>query len=120
VTESFGASYEFKYGKGYPPGVNHEGMMDLLLAASEELFGEKRWEQVKPSMGGEDFAYYSLAVPSVFFRLGVHNGEEATGYTLHHPLFDLDEAALPYGAALLSAVALRCLTELPVAQVSIG
>nr|WP_248928359.1 amidohydrolase [Paenibacillus hamazuiensis] len=111
VTDSFGASYEFKYNMGYPPVVNNEDMVDFLTKTSERLFGDKRWKYAKPSMGGEDFAFYSLSVPSVFFRLGVHNGQEYTGYPLHHPMFDLDEEALPYGVAMLSAVALNYLSD---------
>jgi metal-dependent amidase/aminoacylase/carboxypeptidase family protein len=58
-------------------------------------------------MGGEDFSYYTHQVPGVFFRLGVGNPEKNAVYPLHHPMFDLDEEALPIGAALLSAMALE-------------
>ncbi|MNI31868.1 putative hydrolase YxeP [compost metagenome] len=111
VTQSFGADYEFKYNIGYPVVINNEGMVDFLTQTSERLFGEKRWEYVKPSTGGEDFAFYSEAVPSVFFRLGVSNEQEYTSYPLHHPKFDLDENALPYGVAMLSALALSYLSD---------
>jgi amidohydrolase len=111
VTQSFGADYDFKYNIGYPVVVNNEGMVDFLTQTSERLFGEKRWEYVKPSTGGEDFAFYSETVPSVFFRLGVSNEQEYTSYSLHHPKFDLDENALPYGVAMLSAVALAYLSD---------
>jgi amidohydrolase len=111
VTQSFGADYDFKYNIGYPVVINNEGMVDFLTQTSERLFGEKRWEYVKPSTGGEDFAFYSETVPSVFFRLGVSNEQEYTSYSLHHPKFDLDENALPYGVAMLSAVALAYLSD---------
>jgi len=113
VTQSFGAEYEFKYNIGYPIVLNDEGMVDFLTKTSERLFGEKRWDYVKPSTGGEDFAFYSESVPSVFFRLGVSNKQEYTSYPLHHPKFDLDEEALPYGVAMLSAVALSYLSDSP-------
>lgn len=56
---------------------------------------------------GEDFAFYCEQIPGVFFRLGSGNDEERTRYPLHHPMFDLDETAMPYGVGMLSAVALE-------------
>lgn len=111
TTEAFGAGYELDYEIGYPVVRNDEAMVDLVAEASERLFGEKRWSSIKPSTGGEDFAYYSEAVPAAFFRLGTGNSDNKTRFPLHHPDFDLDENALPCGTAMLSAVALHYLTS---------
>ncbi|MFB5266363.1 M20 family metallopeptidase [Paenibacillus enshidis] len=111
VTRSFGAQYELIYDKSYPAVRNNEGMVDFVTETSQRLYGKEVWRDLKPSTGGEDFAFYSEAVPGVFFRLGVGDGEERTSYPLHHPLFDLDENALQHGTALLSAIALRFLAE---------
>ncbi|TNJ63616.1 amidohydrolase [Paenibacillus hemerocallicola] len=109
VTRSLGAEYELEYSMGYPAVLNDEDMVDFVIRTSEKLFGEKRWNYAKPSMGGEDFAFYSHSVPSVFFRLGVSNGQEETLYPLHHSMFDLDEEALSYGVAMHAAIALSYL-----------
>lgn len=106
VTQSFGADYELTYTKGTPAVMNDNRMVDFFIETNEQLFPEKRWDYTKPSTGGEDFSYYSHQVPSVFFRLGVSNDQEATCFPLHHPQFDLDEEALPYGTAMLTALAL--------------
>jgi metal-dependent amidase/aminoacylase/carboxypeptidase family protein len=84
-------------------------MVDLVLETAEQVLGPGRCRLVKPSMGGEDFSYYTHHVPGVFFRLGVGNPEKLTPYPLHHPLFDIDEDALPVGIAMLSALALNYL-----------
>lgn len=106
VCSSFGAGYELSYGEGYPIVLNDEDMVDLMTETSEQLLGRKVWNYIKPSTGGEDFAFYCEQVPGVFFRLGSGNADESTRYPLHHPKFDLDETALPYGVAMLSAIAL--------------
>ncbi len=111
VTESFGAAYAFDYHMNYPVVQNDGAMVDQVTAASEELFGRTCWSSIKPSTGGEDFAFYSEAVPGVFFRLGTGNGDARTRFPLHNAYFDLDEAALPLGSAMLSAVALRYLAH---------
>lgn len=111
VTSAFGASYELIVHSGYPPVLNHPEMVDMIAEASEQLFGDLRWEEGKPSTGAEDFAYYSEKVPAAMFRLGVSNGQSETMYPLHHPKFDMDENALPVGVAMLSAIALLYLQQ---------
>ncbi|MBW4082706.1 M20 family metallopeptidase [Paenibacillus sp. S150] len=110
VTEAFGAEYKLNYIKSYPAVINDEAMVERVTEASDLLFADKRWSYIKPSTGGEDFAFYAEAVPGAFFRLGTGNDEERTRYPLHHPQFDLDESAMPYGVAMLSAVALHYLS----------
>ncbi|HEX9883331.1 MAG TPA: hypothetical protein VGA79_05130, partial [Desulfobaccales bacterium] len=59
------------------------------------------------AMGSEDFSYFAAQVPAFYFFLGVrHPGGRAQA--LHSPLFNPDEAALPWGltaaAGLLAAL----------------
>jgi len=110
VTESMGAKYELDYIMSYPVVRNDDGMVDFLTRTNEKLFGDKRWSYLKPSTGGEDFGFYAEEIPGVFFRLGSGDGRAETSYPLHHPKFDLDEEALPYGAAMLSALAVAYLS----------
>jgi metal-dependent amidase/aminoacylase/carboxypeptidase family protein len=59
-----------------------------------------------PQLGGEDFAFYSQRVPSLMFRLGVRNEARGIVHRVHSSRFDLDEDALPIGAAALACVAM--------------
>ena len=45
-----------------------------------------------PEMGAEDFSFMLEARPGAFIFLG--NGDSAT---LHHPAYDFNDEALPYG-----------------------
>lgn len=108
TVEAFGADYEFEFRDGYPVLVNDKQMIDLVRSTSEEVMGPGRCDSLQPSMGGEDFAYVAEKVPSAMFLLGTHGGE-STSYPVHHPMFDLDEEALPYGAAMLATIALNYL-----------
>ncbi len=56
--------------------------------------------------GGEDFAYYAQRVPGAFVFLGAANSAKDCVYPHHHPRFNVDEDALPLGAAIHAAVAL--------------
>jgi IAA-amino acid hydrolase len=63
-------------------------------------------------MGGEDFAFYAERVPACFVGLGIRNEGAGSVHSLHHPKFTADEDALPLGASLHVAFALRSLEEL--------
>ena len=72
------------------------------------MLGPQALAEPRPNMGSEDMAYFHERVPGVHFRLGVRRPGEPSR-THHSPTFDLDEAALPVGAALLARAALDLL-----------
>jgi hippurate hydrolase len=98
---------ELDYRFSYPVTVNDAGAADRALGVAGELFGEDSVLRLpKPSMGGEDFAFFLEKVPGAFVWLGV--GEDVSG--LHTPRFAFDEEILPRGSALLAALALESLS----------
>jgi amidohydrolase len=111
VAAAHGATAGVGYTFGYPATVNDPMLLPAFEAASAAVMGEGRNAIMVPTMGAEDFSYYAQLVPGMIARLGVRN--EALGFVhpLHHPRFDLDEDALPLGAALLAEVATRWLAE---------
>ncbi|WP_411346736.1 M20 metallopeptidase family protein [Paenibacillus sp. WLX1005] len=107
VASSFDAVVELDYRMSYPVVHNDSQLVDFLTRTCEQLPDGPQWTVMQPSTGGEDFAFYAQQVPGAFFRLGTGNGSPEYTYPLHHPRFDLDEQALPYGVAMLSALALQ-------------
>ena len=110
IARALGGDYRLRIVEGYPPTVNDEGMTELVRQVAEELLGADRVLTVEPTMGAEDFSCYLTKAPGCFFRLGSgFPGEEPR--VAHSPRFDIDERALPIGAAMLAGVAeryLRC------------
>ncbi|MFC0562191.1 M20 metallopeptidase family protein [Halalkalibacter alkalisediminis] len=111
VCLAFGATYEFDYEEGYPSVRNDPELISLFEETTEKVLGKNKLTFNSPSMGGEDFSYYTEKVPSLFFRLGVRNEKKGVIYPHHHPLFDIDEEAMPYGTALLAQFALDFLKQ---------
>ncbi|RLL46973.1 amidohydrolase [Oceanobacillus piezotolerans] len=93
------ASYEFNYSKGYPPVVNHKEEALLVMDAAAKVDELHTIEEMKPSMGGEDFAYYLMKKPGAYFFTGAN--KEGHDYPHHHPKFDFDERAMPIAAKTL-------------------
>lgn len=109
VTEALRARYELDYRFGYPPLINEPAATGLVRRVAAGLLGpEAVYETPQPTMGAEDFAYFLERAPGCFFRLGTRrpDGPVIGGHT---PTFDIDERALPIGAATLAGAALEFL-----------
>jgi len=110
IAKAMGGDYRLRIVEGYPPTVNDEAMTALVHQVAEELLGTEGVVAVDPTMGAEDFACYLAEAPGCFFRLGSGTPGEPPRVA-HSPHFDIDERALPIGAAMLAAVAKRYLTS---------
>lgn len=108
VAKAHGLTARVAYQCGTPVLVNEAGATARLSAAFAALGGKVR--EMPPSMGGEDFAYYLQKVPGAFAFLGAGDGTSATASGFHHPCYNIDEAAMPWGAALLAGMVLGRLT----------
>ena len=97
------------YGCG--PNSNNEALALEMREYQEEILGKDNLVEAQPSMGSEDFSYVSNAVPSVFGWMGVKPADVEKPVSLHNPKMILDEAALPYGAALHANCAIRWLEK---------
>ncbi len=99
-------------GVDYPPTTNDEHCWAVAQEVAGEMLGAEAVLESPPIMGGEDFAFYVQRIPGVFVGLGIRSEEEGSTFSVHHPRFKVDERALPIGAALHVAYALRSLEEL--------
>ncbi len=99
-------------GVDYPPTTNDEHCWAVAQEVAGEMLGAEAVLESPPIMGGEDFAFYVQRIPGVFVGLGIRSEEEGSTFSVHHPRFKVDESALPIGAALHVAYALRSLEEL--------
>jgi amidohydrolase len=88
-----GATARVEYRRGYPTTVNHAAQTDFAAGVARKVAGESHVESdAPPVMGAEDFSFMLEARPGAFIFLG--NGDSAK---LHHPSYDFNDAALPYG-----------------------
>jgi amidohydrolase len=110
--DAAGASYEFAYFDRYPVTVNDPAQTQYARGLANALFGEERVVDAHPLMGAEDFSFYAERVPACFYTLGSRGGPD-TGHPHHSSLFDLDEAALPTGVAMMTALALDATLNAP-------
>jgi amidohydrolase len=107
TAHALGASAEVVHADGYPAVVNDAAAARAAREAATAVLGPEALMPFDPLMASEDFSYYAQAVPSVFIMLGAGNPAAGADWANHDPHFTVEEAALPAGAALLAATALR-------------
>ena len=100
VAAAFGAHGSIVFGSGYPVTENHPAETDFIADVAAGLVGESQvGRAVAPMMAAEDFSYMLAHRPGAYIFLG--NGASAG---LHHPEYDFNDAAAPYGASLWARV----------------
>jgi amidohydrolase len=108
IAEASGTKIEVRFEPGPQSVMNDERLTDLLRASAAEILGPRCVDLIqRPSMGGEDFAFYQDHVRGAMFRLGCSS--PAVGAApLHSACFDLDERALVIGARVLARAVVLC------------
>lgn len=107
LTRAFGGNYTLTIEKGFPSMYNDPEVVELICQAASEMLGGDKVAPSYAEMGAEDFSYMSQLAPGAMFWLGVNIDD--TPRPAHSPTFDINEDALPIGAALLAEVACRLL-----------
>ncbi len=95
LCSAHGASAKVHFHDAYPATVNHpENARDCAAVCAQLVGSENVLLDLPPSMGAEDFSYMLMEKPGAYIWMG--NGEDS--YSLHHPNYDFNDAALPNGA----------------------
>jgi amidohydrolase len=106
ITQALGGDYQLEIERGYPPTYNDPTVVSWLRQVGSDLLGAEQVGSEQKTMGAEDFSYMAKVARGAMFRLGVKSPDAARRY-LHTSTFDLDERALPIGAAILAETARR-------------
>lgn len=106
IATSVGGSVSVEISRGYPFLINDSSLTQQLRLKSETFLGTDQVVELPIRLTAEDFSFYSQKIPVCFFRLGVRNERNGIIFGVHHPKFDIDEAAL------LTGVKTMCLAVL--------
>jgi hippurate hydrolase len=90
-----GVTAETVYEFGYPVTMNDPAETAFAVRVATEVVGDANVEADRPSeMGAEDFSYMLEQRPGAYVFLGT-----GPGAGLHHPEFDYNDEASPFGAS---------------------
>ncbi len=110
LVKALGGDYKLNFLFGGLPLVNDKQVADMIAQVGTDLLGKGNVRPMHKSLGAEDFPEFLRDAPGAMYTLGTMI-EGRPVYELHHPKFDLDERALPVGAAVLAETAKRFLAK---------
>jgi hippurate hydrolase len=108
---AFGAQARVDFRELFAPLVNEPGETQLFADVAADLVGESNVERERTRLlGSEDFSFMLEARPGAYINIG--NGTDGShAAPLHNANYDFNDAALPYGAAIFSALVERKLAR---------
>lgn len=96
----------------FPVTVNSKDLHGHFQKVAAKMLGVSNVVDRKPVMGAEDFALFGEVIPAAYYYfVGMVNETQGPMYPAHSPYFTINEAALPYGAALHASLAMSYLSE---------
>ena len=100
IAAASGVRFTIDYRRNYPVTINPPKQTEFAAGVARGAVGaDKVRTDEPPVMGAEDFSFMLEARPGAFVWLG--NGDTAG---LHHPEYDFNDAALPYGIAYFTRI----------------
>lgn len=112
VAEGMGCRAEVDVASGYAALVNDAAEAARIKRVAGALFGaENVVDKPAPSMGGEDFSFFSDCAPGAFFHIGCVSPEWMPAPPLHSRDFRINEDCLPIGVMMHVALALDILEK---------
>ena len=100
IAAASGVTATLDYRRNYPVTVNPAKQTAFATDVARRTLGAANVQTDQPPvMGAEDFSFMLEARPGAFVWLG--NGATAG---LHHPGYDFNDAALPYGMAYFAEI----------------
>ncbi|MBR2047662.1 MAG: amidohydrolase [Oscillospiraceae bacterium] len=106
---AFGAEVQLKMDDLCPALINDQALTNRLLALSRELLGEEQTVLMQePSLGADDFAFFSSHTPGCYFNVGART-EGLEGQALHSPSFVPHEGCMETALLLLTGGVLSLL-----------
>ncbi|MFI5000304.1 MAG: M20 aminoacylase family protein [Reyranellales bacterium] len=110
AAQMHGVKIEVEHRPGYPPTVNNPERTRFALEVAAEVCGEHNVrDNVRPSMGAEDFSYMLEKVPGAMVLLGNGGGSDAV--SLHNSRYDFNDMAIPFGVSFFVGTVERFLGE---------
>ncbi len=106
---AFGATAELQMEDLCPALTNDLPQTHRMMELSRQLIGaDKTLQMQEPSLGADDFAFFSNAACGCYFNVGART-EGLEGQSLHSPVFEPDERCLETAVLLSAAGAWMCL-----------
>ncbi|MFA7667562.1 MAG: M20 aminoacylase family protein [Burkholderiaceae bacterium] len=98
VAQAMGAQAQVDFRVNFAPTVNDPEQAEFAAGVCAELVGADRVDRNPPLiMASEDFSFMLEQVPGCYLNIG--NGDAEGACEVHHPAYDFNDDAIPFGVA---------------------
>lgn len=99
IAKAFGGEAIIEIERGYPITYNNKDLMAKMLPSLQKSAGKENVNLINAVTGAEDFSFYQLEVPGLYFFLGGMPADaDPSKVASHHtPDFYIDESGLKLG-----------------------
>ncbi|KAG8380053.1 hypothetical protein BUALT_Bualt07G0153500 [Buddleja alternifolia] len=104
-------TFETKDRLFFPPTVNDKDLHKLFERVAGDMLGTDKVKEMQLLMGSEDFSFYQEKIPGYLFFVGMKDETLEHPVSAHSPYFRINEAALPFGAALHASLVVRYFSD---------
>lgn len=113
IAKAFRCEAKLEYKRYYPVVINDKDFTTYVKNIAQEILGEEKVIEIsKPTMGGEDFAFFEKEAKGTFLSLNnLKANKDGKIYTHHNSKFDVDESVFYIGSGLMAEIAYRYLKE---------
>ncbi len=112
VARAFGGEAELILRPSYGALINDDAVTEIAVDSARAAIGaENVVIKKEPTLGTEDFSYFTAARPSCFYELGCGFSDRETNFPLHSARFEADERCIMTGVELQVRGALALLTK---------
>nr|WP_312579333.1 M20 family metallopeptidase [Sedimentibacter sp.] len=101
TAKAFGGEGIAEFNEGYKALINDDEVVDVIKENAYRLIGKENVVFKEfPSLGAEDFSYFSDEAKGAFFHLGCGNLKRGITANIHCDDFDIDEECIKTGVIL--------------------
>lgn len=110
IAETYGGTVDYNYERMYPVLNNDPEFTRHVKEIAKKLFPNNVVDIPKPTMGGEDMAFFLQEVPGTYvFISNLYPHKDGKFYSNHNSKFDLDEREFYKGVSLFVATVFETL-----------
>ena len=109
IATAMGCTAEITTEKFTHAVINDPALTAMMATVTQAVNPNAQIDKTYQTMGSEDFSFLIQEIPGCFIFVGSANAAKGLDYGHHHPKFNIDEACLPYAAAILAEGALAAL-----------
>lgn len=112
VAAGYGAVAKVTMNDGYPALINSQEMCLRMEGLAERLIGRDMiYHMEEPSLGADDFAFFTQSCDGLYMNLGTNSGKEEKEQKIHNEFYRPDEEAMKNGILMEVMGALELLSD---------